>query len=483
MSPKLPAIKDWLLITGCCWLLVSCQTFPANSYQLPTTTNLPPTVTLPPVFTTIFPDPIEDYLPNPLMGWQNTRNASPRFVETVAYARFNWNELQPAPDVYNWLPIETWLAEAVAEGKQGHFRVRATQPPPWGPGAVIPTWLMEQSLPTLETERGTEPIYYSCQFLSEHGKFVEALRLRFDGHPHLAFLDIGSYGFFGEWGSPQYDDTPNSLDWFARRHIADMYLGGQGKHPCLQTDGAIGEISYTYAGFQQTQLLMPYTPWRSDSLVYALSRRDDLGIRHDALGSFSHQARFREEIGTLVEQTWRHNPIVFELSSEADTPEKLTSALAFVEEMHASLVHDNLGGRGDDATLEAILQRVGYRLVLQQMRYTAELSSGQSFVAEMVWENAGTAPAYEEYPFIFYLTDSAGTIHISQKVVTDVRQWLPNQPIRLTLEFPVPVTIPPGNYQIEVAFVHSQTQKPALQLAIAGKQPSGRYYLDELTIR
>lgn len=81
------------------------------------------------------------------------------------------------------------------------------------------------------------------------------------------------------------------------------------------------------------------------------------------------------------------------------------------------------------------------------------------------------------------MTDSAGTIQISQKVITDLRQWLPNQPIRLTLEFPVPATIPVGSYQVEVAFVHPQTQKPALQLAIAGKQPSGRYHLGQLTIR
>jgi len=83
-----------------------------------------------------------------------------------------------------------------------------------------------------------------------------------------------------------------------------MYLGGKGTRPCVAADNQITQVAYNYPGFQQTQLIMPYTPWFADSLVYALSRRADIGIRHDALGSKKHQERYREEIGNWVAQRW-----------------------------------------------------------------------------------------------------------------------------------------------------------------------------------
>lgn len=495
-----------LLVAGVLVLLISClagaqierpearaEAVPAAVSRPPSTDEaaLPapePTPAIRPTHTARL-EQLEGYIPNPYMGWQDTQYEDKRFVETVGYRRVNWQALNPAENVYDWDEIETLRRNMVPLGGTISFRVRTAQPPPWGEGQVMPDWLVEQGAmivegdTDLENVRGTEPLYAGCLFLEAHARFIEAMRQRYDGDPDVAFIDIGTYGTYGEWDSEQYDDEENSLDWHARRRIIDMYLGGQGVRPCLETDGNVSQVSYNYPGFQKTQLVMPYTPLFADSLVYALSRREDVGIRHDALGSEKHQARYREEIGTLVEQRWRQAPIVFEFYPTAYTPRALASALEFAREMHASFVHDNFDGWGNDKQIEELLAGIGYRLVLHEMSYTSELEAGETLQFKMAWENMGIAPPYfNTYPLVISLTDVQGLTQVEQQFEVDIRRWLPGQPVQLQGTLPLPADLPAGIYDLRVAFVDPETQKAVLHLAIAGEDKQGHYLIGAIRV-
>jgi hypothetical protein len=424
------------------------------------------------------------------MGWQDTQPTDPRFEETVTYKRFDWDILNPAEGVYDWSAIEAWRRiDSVRGSGQFSFRIRTARPPPWGEGQAMPAWLVERGAQIQEGDsdeegvRSTEPLYAGCLFLEAHGQFVDALRQKYDGDPDLAFIDIGSYGTYGEWDSEQYDDEPGSLDWHARRRIIDMYVGGRGTRPCLDADGKIRQVSYTYTGFQDARLVMPYTPWFSDSLTYALNRRLDIGIRHDALGSEKHQDRYEEEIGALVEQRWPLAPIVFEFTSKADTPAALHRARDFARKMHASFIHDNLGGHGQDDLIEAILADVGYRLVLHEMTYTSQLGPGEILSFEMAWENTGAAPPYYvTYPLVVSLTDSQGIPLLGGKLESDIREWLPGQPVELHGTLKIPGDFPAGEYALRMAFVDRFSGEPALNLAIAGRDEQGHYVIGPVEV-
>ncbi|GAB4479234.1 MAG: DUF4832 domain-containing protein [Anaerolineae bacterium] len=425
----------------------------------------------------------DGYIPNPMMGWQDTQRPNRRFPETVGYDRFDWRDANPAPGQYDWSEIEALRQQMLPLDGQISFRVRTVRPAPFGEGQMMPTWLVEQGAQIFEDEEGysTEPVYSGCLFLRAHGDFVDAMRQRYDGDPMVAFIDIGSYGYFGEWDSEQYDDEPNSLDWHARRRIIDMYLGGSGTRPCVMPDGSIVQDSYSYVGFQQTQLVMPFTPWFGDSLIYALSRRSDVGIRHDALGSESHQEDYRDQIAYLVEQTWRREPIVFEFSHVATTDEALISARAFVQEMHASIVHDNLDGNGNDALVEELLEVLGYRLVLSEMTYPAALSPGESFAFSMSWLNRGSAPPYVTFPLVIMITDAAGNTVAQGRFEVDLRTWIPDGPYAVDGAFDLPADLPPGAYDVRIAFV-DEDDAPILNLAIEGRDDLGRYLIGPLEI-
>ncbi|MBE7551679.1 MAG: DUF4832 domain-containing protein [Anaerolineales bacterium] len=438
---------------------------------------------------TIYPEQLAGYIPNPGMGWQDTQRRNKRFVETVAYKRFNWNILNPAEGTFDWSLIEKLRTDTLLAGSDFSFRIRTAQPPPWGEGQTMPDWLVKQGAfitdghSEVNGVRSTEPLYSDCLFLEAHGQFIEALRQRYDGDPAVAFIDIGSYGTYGEWDSEQYDEEPGSLDWHARRRIIDMYIGSQGMRPCLNADKQIEHVPYSYTGFQHTQLVMPYTPLFADSLRYALNRREDIGIRHDALGSAKHQQRYSREIGTWVEERWPHAPIIFELTSKADTPESLRRARDFAQEMHASFIHDNLTGRGSDKLLEDLLAVVGYRFVLRAITYTSEVSPGETLSVDMTWRNTGAAPLYREtYPLVLSLTDAQGQPVLEQQLEPNLQDWLPGKTISLPAKLSLPATFPAGQYDLRLAFVDPATRQSVLALAIAGRDEAGRYLIGPVNV-
>jgi hypothetical protein len=435
------------------------------------------------------PESLGGYISNPYMGWQDTQPKKKRFAETVSYKRMDWSVMNPAEDVYDWSIIDSLQADAVSTGRTISFRIRTARPAPYGEGQTMPAWLVQQGATIVEGDsdvenvRSTEPLYSGCLFLEEHGRFIEAMRQRYDGDPNIAFIDIGSYGGYGEWHSEQYDEEPDSLDWHARRRIVDMYLGGQGTRPCQEAGGQIKQVSYEYTGFQKTPLVMPFTPWFGDSLIYALSRRPDLGIRHDALGSEKHQRYYREQISQLVAQTWPHAPIIFEFYPNAYQPEQLRSARDFARDMHASIVHDNFDGQGRDKLIEEVLDVIGYRLVLREMSYTAELGPGETLSFTMTWENTGVAPPYyKTYPLVVSLTDAQGKPVLNQQLEPDIRTWLPAKPINQAGMILIPADFPYGDYDLTVAFIDPASQKPILNLAIAGRDEQGRYFIGPVNI-
>ncbi len=456
------------------------STLTPTSLPEPSVTYLP-IVTRGPVFSMFTPIELSDkYVPNPDMGWQNTQGATKRFPSTIAYTRFSWKDINPTENVYDWSAIEQLRQEALDAGQKFHFRVRNAQPAPWGPGQVIPNWVIAKGAVIVNGSQGTEPLYNDCQFLDSHAVFVEALRLQYDGDPDLSYLDIGAYGYYGEWDTDQYDETVNSLDWHARRRLADMYLGGQGLRPCRQTNGTILNVAYNYPGFQQTQLLMPYTPWRKETLFYALDKRPDVGIRHDSLGSGFHQDKFREEIGALVEQTWRNAPIVFEFASTANSPQELASARAFVQEMHGSIVHQNFSGY--DNAVESVLEITGFKLLLREITYVSEVEPDLPFIVLMKWENKGSAPPYQPYPLMLYLVDAQENVAWSQVVTTDVQLWEPQTVVEISESLTIPDTLPAGMYSLRVAFVTADTLQPILHLAIEGEDGYDRYPVGSVEI-
>jgi hypothetical protein len=101
-------------------------------------------------------------------------------------------------------------------------------------------------------------------------------------------------------------------------------------------------------------------------------------------------------------------------------------------------------------------------------------------LVHMWWLNAGVAPVYREHRLAVELRSANGSGAFT--VPVDVRKWLPGDAV---FDGPlyVPENLKPGKYTVRIAMLDPRTEKPAIALAIEGRQPDGWYELGEITVQ
>lgn len=430
--------------------------------------------------------PSNDYLANPGIGWQEAINLeNPRLPETVSYRRseYSWAILNPQEGVLDWSMVDRDLQEAVAQGKQFSFRIYTMRGESFG-GHQMPQWVVAQGAEILDTD---EPYYSNCVYQEKWGQFVDQLRQKYDGNPNIAWIDISGYGNFNEWSwHGQTEVNEGSLDSQARQRLADMFIGGSATIQCATLQGGSQTVSYSYQGFQQTQLLMPYAGIQQSSR-YVASRRADVGFRHDCLGSVEHTNSMLERVGDVINTIWRTAPVVYEFCSNPD----VLASLPVLQTTHGSLVHDNTGDFSVEE-LANLLRFAGYRFALKQATYPQELVPGLSFELSMIWVNTGYAPIYpkmgEEFvPHLLLVNDAGATVQ-DWSIAADVAQWMPAATISeappeypVTQQLVVDQNLAQGAYHFMLAMIDTRTGKP-IQLAISGRDELGRYPIGPLAI-
>lgn len=145
---------------------------------------------------------------------------------SVAYLRLAWSYLQPQEDRFDWSLIDSVAQRYVDAGRQVAFRFTCFETeipyatPEWvqEAGAQGYWWAYGQGRvdgPTSHPHARWEPDYDDPVFLQKLDKFLQAAADRYDGSPHVAFVDIGSLGVWGE-GHPCAKDYPLST---YRKHI------------------------------------------------------------------------------------------------------------------------------------------------------------------------------------------------------------------------------------------------------------------------
>ena len=97
----------------------------------------------------------------------------------------------------------------------------------------------------------------------------------------------------------------------------------------------------------------------------------------------------------------------------------------------------------------------------------------------MLWENVGVAPCYADHVLAFRLSGK-GAAPIVIRTELSVREWLPG---KLKIEAPLvcPGRLTGGAYTLSVGIVDSES-KPALRLAIEGRDAEGWYPVSALTV-
>lgn len=435
------------------------------------------------------------------------------------YLRLAWAYLQPEENRFAWevidKPIEKWTAHGLGvsfriscketsfdrleqqfatprwvreAGAKGHFDARRAPPSAQGSAAA----------PGEEPKLPWQPDYDDPIFLEKLDRFLAAFAARYDGKPWMRYLDIGS---FGDWGEGH--TGPRKYDFDALKKHVDLHL----KH------------------FRRTQLVI------SDDFVVHLSSPDEQGrmlrylsankvsFRDDSIlvnGYLPHySSTFTVRSPNFFAEAARTMPTVFELehygtvkklgnwtAAEGSNlakhgggktgPEFFRGALELLQATYIGYhgyarewIKDN-----PQLTVE-LLNRCGYWFFPESVRVGDRLVAGQAAEMAIRWRNRGVAPAYFEYELIAKLDrlaqsderpatqrngrrhvasentafvstrfSSEGAEHAEMRVAAGNTRWLPGETTwDETYSLAIPRTLPPGEYQLKIKLYSPQTKR------------------------
>jgi hypothetical protein len=448
---------------------------------------------------TVIPEESDEILANPGMGWETFHRTSkqdknlPQWIpSTIHYVRWGWKELEPEAGKLNTDFLDRTLKLTHDSGQKLAFRVMCCSTTPNEP--YHPKWLKEVGGRELIADyEGQSPLPIpdldDPVVLERHLDFIKRLGARYDGHPDIDHIDLGSIGWWGEWhlsGSKNCKLT--SLE--NRQKVVDAYL----------------------AAFKKTPLLMLIGG--GDCLKYACSH--GTGWRADCLGDMGGFSRtwchMRQGYPTWIKEagiqdTWKTAPVAWEtcwdMRKWVNDGWSLRYIFNYALACHASVINNKSAPLPQTPEvrpeLERFLRRLGYRLVLKELQHPSQAKAGEAFTLSMKWQNVGSAPCYRPYRLAYRLTDGKGQSKVIVSKIS-VEKWLPGSVDLFTEEFfKNPPDLPPGelaavsgtltlphdlatgSYSLSIAVV-GEDEKPVVRLGIKGRTDDGWYPLSKVQV-
>ncbi len=437
---------------------------------------------------TVNPVETDEVLVNPGIGFTTfySFNGDPinaHYPEcSIAYFRWYWDVLEPEEGKVNFALIDSVLALCHAHGQRLAFRVMCQNGHEMADKSVtvkyeVPLWYVHSGAKgwLYPDKQHWQPDYDDPLFLEKHGNLIRALAARYDGHPDLDHVDIGSVGRWGEWHTEGLPFPMPTLE--NHEKVIDLYVDN----------------------FKQTPLVMNLE--ESPATAYAISR--GTGWRADCLGDMSvgefydengngenHQLnRYPRIIGKFVPpEVWKTAPVVFEtcwnmghwFEQGWDVDSILNQALVW----HISVLNNKSFDVPEAIrpNVDKFLKRMGYRFVLASLSYPERVFAGDSLNVEMNWLNRGVAPCYGRYELALALRHPQTGETAVCPTGQSVRGWLPGE-TRVTAAIQAPPQLTAGSYDLLVGLVDPADGSPKVKLALQGRQEDGWYKVGALTIR
>ena len=413
---------------------------------------------------------------------------------SVIYLRVPWAFLEPKEGEFNWTLLDTPAQRWIAKGKRIAIRVTCSEN--WMRHAT-PEWVKAAGAKGVEYQFGAgpkpggplwDPDYLDPVFLQKLENFLTAMARRYDGNPNVAFLDIGTFGLWGEGHtlmSSTLTDAQNLVA--AQRHI-DLHVKVFKKTLLCISDDVAGHDK----------------PGRDFPIMdYARARgvtmRDDSILVQPPPRSWYHAG--------MAEAFWPTLPVILEHEHYGGSKQRGawgdgSLLLKAVEDYHASYLSIHWWPREElnenRALIERINRRLGYRLQLREINWPAEVALGEAFTVKTHWANAGVAPCYDGGFWTLTLKDAKGGI-VSVNVAEDfnLRQLKPAESGKAeTTEssaqfvvgrgFADPIgrfarATKAGTYDVLVS-VGSRDGTPAIALPLTSDDGQRRYRLGQLRV-
>jgi len=424
-------------------------------------------------------------LPDPLRGqylWLGTPAYPGAWPDVDAYQRWNWAQLEPSKGAYQWKLIDDQIAAATA--RQGRFGMRfmalcqgCADHMYKGANTSIPDDLADVVNPLIGSAPGDSSLYLipdwnSDAYFTRLQALLTAIAARYHDDPHFAWVDVSSYGNWGEMHLYPFTQPGGPYDTSTQKPITDA--------------NAQKLVAMNATAFANKLLVVNCEQTAALSAAVA-STSPPIGLRVDCLGSDDLAGGATAIMGaTGAIDRWKTAPFLTEWcqtnlgSSGADL---FVQGEAQVRQYHVSMLSSGNFQSQPTAGAEATAFRqanveAGYRLRASDV--VVGVAPGDAHVDVAIsWVNDNVAPTYLAWSVVVGFK-GASTVEVPLTV--DLRKVLPGAPLTDDETVALPRALAAGTYEVYLRVDDVQKVSPPMQLAMNGRQTSGEYSLGSMTL-
>lgn len=338
---------------------------------------------------------------NPGKGWVRYSSLATGLSDEVlnlvstGYARFSWYEIEPKEGEFNWFLIDSALESWDSVGKKFAFGIMSANTatteeyvtPKWvfDAGAKYTRMTSSDSTDGMTAASGQYiPVWDDDVYLEKISNLAKAMADRYDGDSRVAFIDIRSYGNYGE------------------THLLRLESSGT---KALDFEGEKKHID-TYAdNFKKTKLIYPTANKSTHKAITSYAAERGVGLRYDGIMQDSTN-------GVLLKPVKDNNTAIFEfalpysnLKSNKNGGNRSWNEAAYIAAFNRALPsYMDLGQYNDDSELfykdnkklvTKMANTMGYHFVIKNIGVNAEFETGEKINITCEIENKGVTKLFE----------------------------------------------------------------------------------------
>lgn len=402
------------------------------------------------------------------------------FPSMDRYSRCNWNVLELAQGVYDFSSLKNEAAAAASDpdgkGTYGFaFRCMVQNV-----DHAYPAYLDSKMTSWYSNNKKCwVPDWNNPYFLERHDSLVANLGRTFNNDPRIGYVEIRTYGNWGEGHMAGFEAPPAPLTTITAetfKHIIDVFV----------------------KAFPDKQLIvMSDDPTQLD---YAMTISEKgmkypIGWRRDSWSNPQMNSLLNSTAWGKTINRWKKAPVIIE--PYGNSQNTYTECPNQTLQYHISAISNgNIDAWSSMTSVQqsSFLQSVkmsGYHYVLRSFGYADSLIAGKSNTVKTIWSNVGVAPAYRLWNVKYRLCDtSTGSIVWETVSSLDLRTFLPtynfttiiDSPQTVQDTFTLPSSVAAGNYNLEMIVVDALNYYNPLKIAISGRRSDGSYPLGTIRV-
>jgi Domain of unknown function (DUF4832) len=428
-------------------------------------------------------------LPDPLRGqylWLGVPAEPATWPDVDAYQRWSWAELEPTHGAFAWKLIDDQIAAATARKGRFGMRVMAlcqgcADHTYKNAKTSMPDDLADAVNPLVgkapgDTDSYLIPDWNSDAYFTRLTELLTAIGARYKDDPHFAWVDVSSYGNWGEMHLYPFTQPGGPYDTSTQKPITDA-----------NAQRLVQLNAKAFAG----KLLVVNSEQKAALAAAVASTSPRIGLRVDCLGS-DDLAGGAAALGGVpgASDLWKTAPFVTEW---CQTNLGSSGANLFVQgEAQVRQYHVSMLSSGNFASLPATAAEQtafrtanvesGYRLRATSVSVGLDPNGSRQVAVSTAWANDNVAPTYLAWRVVVGFRGASGSSSVEAPLTLDLRGALPGAPLAGAETVLLPAALAPGTYAVYLRVDDVQQVSPPMQLAMPGRGADGAYVLGNVTI-